>query len=66
VTNRGRICIKKRKVNLSRVFAGQDVGVKEVNEGIWLVFFMNYDLGYFDLESQKIEPLEYPFAPEMV
>jgi putative transposase len=66
VTNCGRICIRKRKVNLSRVFAGQDVGVKEVNDGIWLVTFMHYDLGYFDLETQKIEPLEYPFAPEVV
>ena len=66
VTNCGRICIKKRKVNLSRVFAGQDVGVKEVNDGIWLVSFMHYDLGYFDLETKKIEPLEYPFAPEIV
>lgn len=66
VTHCGRICIRKRKVNLTRALAGQDVGVKEVNEGIWLVSFMNYDLGYFDLESQKIEPLEYPFAPEMV
>lgn len=66
VTHCGRICIRKRKVNLTRALAGQDVGVKEVNEGIWLVSFMHYDLGYFDLESQKIEPLEYPFAPEMV
>jgi len=66
VTNCGRICIRKRKVNLTRALAGQDVGVKEVSEGIWLVTFMHYDLGYFDLEAQKIEPLEYPFAPEMV
>lgn len=66
VTNCGRICVKKRKINLSRVFAGQDVGVKEVNDGIWLVTFMHYDLGYFDLETRKIEPLKYPFAPEVV
>jgi len=66
VTNCGRICFKKKKINLSRVFAGQDVGVKEVNDGIWLVTFMNYDLGFFDLDTQKIEPLEYPFAPEVV
>ncbi len=66
VSHCGRICLKKKKINLSRVFAGQDVGVKEVNEGIWLVTFMDYDLGFFDLETRKIEPLEYPFAPEMV
>jgi len=26
----GRICFKKRTVNLSQVFAGQNVGVKEI------------------------------------
>ena len=66
VTNCGRVCIKKKKVTLSRVFAGQDVGIKETDDGIWLVTFMDYDLGYFDLETSKLEPLKYPFAPEVV
>jgi hypothetical protein len=26
-------------------FAGQALGIKEVEEGIWLVSFMEYDLG---------------------
>ena len=66
VTNCGRICIRSKKVNLSYVFAGQNVGVKEVGDKIWLVTFMDYDLGYFDEETAKLEPLEYPFAPETV
>lgn len=66
VTTCGRICIDKHKVNLSHVFAGQNMGVKEVGDGIWLVTFMDYDLGYFDFETNKLEPLGYPFAPEMV
>lgn len=66
VTTCGRICIDKHKINLSHVFAGQNMGVKEVADGIWLVTFMDYDLGYFDFETNKIEPLEYPFVPEMV
>jgi putative transposase len=45
VTQCGRICIGRRKINLSTVFAGQNVGVKEIEEKIWLVTFMNYDLG---------------------
>lgn len=65
VTNCGRICIRGQKINLSYVFAGQTVGIKEVGDGIWLVTFMKYDLGYFDEESSKLEPLEYPFAPEI-
>jgi hypothetical protein len=30
-------------------FAGQTVGIEEVHDDIWLVNFMDYDLGYFDL-----------------
>jgi hypothetical protein len=30
------------------VFAGQNVGIKEVTDRIWLVTFMHYDLGFFD------------------
>ena len=32
VTRCGRICFKRRKVNLSQVFAGQQVGVRQVDE----------------------------------
>ena len=66
VTNCGRICYKKIKINLSKSLAGQDVGIKEVNDGIWLVTFMKYDLGYFDENSRKLDPLDYPFIPEIV
>jgi len=31
VTHCGRICFKSRKVNLSQVFAGQQVGVRQVD-----------------------------------
>jgi len=44
----GFACIEK-KINLSRSLADQAVGVKEVDSGIWLVSFMDYDLGYADL-----------------
>jgi transposase InsO family protein len=36
VTCCGRICLHRKKINLSTVFAGQAVGLKEVEEGIWL------------------------------
>src|SRR5262245_6142858 len=38
--------LQKRKMNLSQVFAGQQVGVKQVDDRVWLVSFMHYDLGY--------------------
>tara|TARA_B100001540_G_scaffold303608_2_gene312412 strand:+ start:3353 stop:3481 length:129 start_codon:yes stop_codon:yes gene_type:complete len=37
--------IGRRKINLSTVFAGQYVGVREVADEVWLVSFMEYDLG---------------------
>ncbi len=62
VTHCGRICIKKDKINLSLSLAGQPVGLKEVGDGIWLVSFMDYDLGYFDFEGKRFEPIGNPFG----
>ena len=64
VTHCGRICFHGRKVNLSHAFAGQNVGVTQVGERIWLVTFMQYDLGYFDDETCRLEPIENPFGPK--
>jgi putative transposase len=66
VTRCGRICYKRRKINLSTVFAGQKVGVKQVSDKIWLVSFMQYDLGYFDHETCRLEPIENPFAAKVL
>jgi putative transposase len=64
VTCCGRICIGRRKINLSTVFAGQNVGIKEVSDNIWLVSFMKYDLGFFDHQAGRVECTENPFAPQ--
>jgi transposase InsO family protein len=63
VTSCGRICMHRKKINLSIVLAGQKLGIKEVDEGIWLVSFMHYDLGYIDLEQKTLQPLDNPFGP---
>jgi len=66
VTRCGRICIAKRKINLSTVFAGQKIGLKEVSDRIWLVTFMQYDLGFFDHETCRLEPATNPFLPKVL
>jgi putative transposase len=66
VTHCGRLCFKGRKVNLSQVFAGQNVGVTQVGDRIWLVTFMQYDLGYFDDETCRLEPIDNPFGPKVL
>lgn len=66
VTHCGRLCFKARQVNLSQVFAGQTVGVKQVEDHLWLVSFMHYDLGYFDDETCRLEPIANPFGPTVL
>ena len=39
VTSCGRLCLYNKKINLSVSLACQAVGVKEVDDGIWLVIF---------------------------
>ena len=66
VTNCGRFCYKRRKINLSTVFAGQLIGVKQVTNSVWLVSFMHYDLGYFDAETCRLEPIQDPFRSNVL
>jgi hypothetical protein len=66
VTACGRTCFNRQKINLSQVFDGQNVGIKQVSGRIWLVTFMDYDLGYFDDQTCRLEPLENPFGPKML
>jgi hypothetical protein len=47
------------------VLAGQMLGIKEVDDGIWLASFMHYDLGYFDLEQKTLQPLGNPFGTRL-
>jgi len=66
VTQCGRICIGRRKINLSTVFAGQYVGIREIADEVWLVSFMDYDLGFFDKDENRVEPVgKNPFAPKL-
>jgi transposase InsO family protein len=65
VTACGRICMHRKRINVSTVLAGQRLGIKEVDEGIWLVSFMSYDLGFVDLEQKTLQPLDNPFGPRL-
>ena len=66
VTACGRICMHRKKISISYVLAGQRVGIKEVDDGIWIVSFMHYDLGYIDLEQKTLQPLDNPFGPRLL
>ena len=62
----GRICFNGRKVNLSHVFAGQNVGVTQVGERLWLVTLMLYDWATSMTRRAGFEPTENPFAPKLL
>ena len=62
VTACGRICMHRKKVNISTVMAGQRLGIKEIDDGIWLVSFMQHDLGYIDLEQKTLQTIDNPFG----
>jgi hypothetical protein len=34
----------------------------EVDDGIWVVSLMAYDLGYIDLELRTLQPIDNPFG----
>ncbi len=65
VTTCGRICMHRKKINISSVLAGQRLGIKEVDDGIWLVSFMTYDLGYIDLEQKTLQTIDNPFGTRL-
>ena len=66
VTACGRICMHRKKINISTVMAGQRLGIKEVDDGIWLVTFMHYDLGYIDLEQKTLQTIDNPFGSRLL
>ena len=62
VSNCGRVCMRKDKIHLSRAFANQPIGLTEVDDHIWEVTFMDYDLGFFDEAGQTFSPKGDPFG----
>jgi transposase InsO family protein len=66
VTDCGRICMHRKRIYISGVLAGQKLGIKEVDDGIWIVSFMHYDLGFIDLEQKTLQPLDNPFGPRLL
>ena len=65
VTACGRICMHRKKINISTVLAGQRLAITEVDDGIWLVSFMHYDLGYIDLEQRTLQTIDNPFGTRL-
>ena len=61
VTECARLCFSGRKINLSAVLAGHNVGVREVADHVCQISFMHYDLG-FDEQCNQVECAPNPFG----
>lgn len=48
------------KINFSVVFAGQLVGIRQVADQVWQVSFLSYDLGYFEKDEGRVQPVPIP------
>jgi transposase InsO family protein len=62
VSSSGVIGLCGRPVFISSVLAGQRLGLREVEPDVWLVSFMQYDLGYVDLEARTLQTIDNPFG----
>ena len=56
----------RKKINISTVLAGQRLGIKEVDDGIWIISFMHYDLGNIDLEQKTLQNIDNPFGTRVL
>jgi transposase InsO family protein len=60
VTNYGQVALRKgRHFTLSSAFIDQPVALTEVDENLWRVKFMNYELGFVDETTGKFKPNEH-------
>lgn len=67
VTNCGQIYIgNNKKVHISEVFRYQTLGLKEVEEDLFEVSFMDKCIGYFDKSTYRLAKVENPFLTKDV
>ena len=40
--------------------------MKQTGDRVWLVTFMDFDLGFFDDQTYPLEPIDNPFGPKLL
>jgi hypothetical protein len=48
---------KRNRFFLSGVLADEHVGMREIDDGRWLVSFMQLDLGHYDERARRFEAI---------
>jgi len=62
VNTGGDIRFKDLRIYVGRALAGYNLGITQADDDIYLVNFMDYELGYFDLEKRKVINEDNPFG----
>ena len=65
VTACGRICMARKKINVSTVLDGQRLGIRQVDDDNWLISFMHYSLEYIGLEQRPLQSIDDPFGTRL-
>ena len=55
----------RQKFDVSIVLADQSLGITDVDDGIWLLSFMHYDLGCIDLDPRTLQTIDNPFGTRL-
>jgi transposase InsO family protein len=58
VSSSGGIRWKNRFLNISTVLVHQDIGLEEIDDGLWTVYYAHQELGRLDERTGKITDLE--------
>jgi hypothetical protein len=64
VTHCGRLCLYRKKINLSTCMARPGCGNQGSRPRYLAPQLYGYDLGYVDLEEKTFQPLKNPFGPK--
>ena len=60
VNNGGDISWHKGRVLISEVFRFEELGLEEVEESFYKVFFREVEIGEFDVEALRFRPVQIP------
>jgi hypothetical protein len=44
--------MRRKRISISTVLAGQRLGIKEAGEGIWIASFTSCDQGFIEMEQK--------------
>lgn len=61
----GRLCLHRKKINISTDLAGQKIAVSQVDDGIWHITFIDYDLGYVAPEQRTLQTFDNTFGTRL-